>query len=181
MGREVEVKYQVGELGAVEAALQSHGITLGPPVRQDDQAYAPAGWEYGQDKIGVPFARLRTVAGRHVLTVKRPAENPLSCDEVETVVGNRAEMHELLLVMGFYPTVRIVKVRRSAAAADMTVCVDEVDGLGCFLEVERMIPPDLSADVVQGELAAFVVSLGVPARRTEETYDSLLRVAAPVR
>jgi adenylate cyclase, class 2 len=87
--REVEVKFRVHDLAALCAALSARGIELGPPVRQDDQAYAPNGWSYGDDRRGVPFARLRTVDGRHLFTLKRPAENVLSCDEHETTIADR--------------------------------------------------------------------------------------------
>jgi len=71
--REVEVKYQVADLASLLLVLESRGVELGVPVVQDDQAYAPAGWEYGDPRGGVPFARLRTSQGRHLFTVKRPA------------------------------------------------------------------------------------------------------------
>ena len=64
--REVEVKYRVRDLTALLAALEMHGIELGEPFCQDDLAYAPDGWAYGDDRRGVPFARLRTVDDRHV-------------------------------------------------------------------------------------------------------------------
>lgn len=53
--REVEVKYRVRDLGAILAALKMRGIELGEPFRQDDQAYAPEGWAYGDDRRGVPL------------------------------------------------------------------------------------------------------------------------------
>lgn len=175
--REVEVKYQVAGGEAVEAALRRRGVVFGPPVRQDDQAYAPAGWEYGDAKLGVSFVRLRTVDGLHTFTLKRPAENALSCEEYETAVADRAQMHQAIVAMGFYPTTRIVKVRRTGSIDGGTVCVDEVDGLGAFLELERIVSDEVSGEVVQAELDAFVAALGVDAERTEETYDSLVRAA----
>jgi adenylate cyclase class 2 len=48
-----------------------------------------------------------------VFTLKRPAENLLSCEEQETDVTDRDQMHGAILAMGFRPTVRIVKVRRT--------------------------------------------------------------------
>ena len=84
---------------------------------QDDQAYAVAGWRYGQSKLGVPFARLRTEAGRHVFTVKVPGDNELSCAEHETAVADRDEMHMAVVAMGFTPTVRIVKTVATAGGA----------------------------------------------------------------
>ena len=98
--REVEVKFRVRDLGALLAALKMRGIELGEPFCQDDQAYAPDGWAYGDDRRGVPFARLRTVDDRHVFTLKRPAENVLSCEEHETAVADRDQMHRAVIAMG---------------------------------------------------------------------------------
>jgi len=101
--REVEVKYRVADLGQVEAALQRHGLVLSPPVRQNDQAYAEIGWEYGMGKLGRSFVRLRTQDGHHVFTLKRPDANELACHEYETAVADREQMHAAILATGFYP------------------------------------------------------------------------------
>ena len=175
--REVEVKYQVREKEELLVALKRRGIEFAAPVYQDDQAYAPVGWSHGDAKLGVSFARLRTVGDRHTFTLKRPAENPLSCDEYETAIADREQMEQAILAMGFCPTVRIAKVRRTAALDGLLLCVDEVEGLGTFLELERMVPDGVSGEAVQAEMAAFVVSLDVEAERTGETYDSLVRAA----
>ncbi|MEQ4306208.1 class IV adenylate cyclase [Plantactinospora sp. B6F1] len=174
---EVEVKYRVPDLAALEAALVAGGVVLSAPVVQDDQAYARVGWEYGQSKIGVPFARLRTERGRHLLTVKTPVVNEQSCVEHETEVADREQMHAAIEQMGFYPTVRIRKTRRMAMLGLMSLCVDEVDGLGAFLEIERIVPPGEAGERVQAELDRFAVTLGVPLQRTRDTYDSLIRAA----
>jgi adenylate cyclase, class 2 len=173
--REVEVKYRIRDLETVLAALKEAGIELGAPFCQDDQAYAPVGWAYGDDRHGIPFARLRTADGQHVFTLKRPTENVLSCEEHETAVADREQMHQAILAMGFWPTVRIVKTRRTGSLGDMAICVDELDGLGAFLEVERMVPADIPGEAVQGELSGFVGSLGIDAERMTQTYDVLLR------
>jgi adenylate cyclase class 2 len=175
--REVEVKYQVRDTEALLVALEARGIELGAPIYQDDQAYAPHGWSYGDAKLGVSFVRLRTVEDRHVFTLKRPAENALSCEEHETVVADRQQMHHAILAMGFCPTVRIVKTRRTATLIDLSLCVDEVASLGAFLELERMVPDVTSGEAVQAELAEFVASLDIEADRTDQTYDSLVRAA----
>ncbi len=173
--REVEVKYRVRDVESLLAALKTRGVELGEPFCQDDQAYAPDGWAYGDDRRGVPFARLRTVDGRHVFTLKRPAENVLSCEEHETAVADRDQMHRAVLAMGFRPTVRIVKMRRTGTLGDLALCVDELDGLGVFLEVERMVPDGVPGEAVQAELSRFVGALGIEAEQTGQTYDVLVR------
>jgi adenylate cyclase class 2 len=174
---EIEVKYHIRDHNALAAALTACGVHLGPPVEQDDQAYAPDSWRYGDSKLGVPFARLRTQAGRHIFTLKRPVANELSCIEHETEVADREAMHHVVLAMGFRPTVRIVKRRRTARIGETCLCLDDVDGLGSFLELERIVGADTSSAAVQAELAGFVAGLGIEATRTEKTYDSLVRAA----
>ena len=173
--REVEVKYRIRDVEALLVALKMCGVELGVPFCQDDQAYAPDGWAYGDDRRGVPFARLRTVDGRHVFTLKRPTENVLSCEEHETAVADRDQMHRAVVAMGFRPTVRIVKMRRTGTLGDLVLCVDELDGLGVFLEVERMVPDGVPGEAVQAELSRFVGSLGIEAEQTGQTYDVLVR------
>ena len=86
-------------------------------------------------------------------------------------------MHHAIVAMGFWPTVRIVKTRRTGTFGDLVLCVDELDGLGVFLEVERMVPDDVPGEAVQDELSRFVASLGIEAEQTGQTYDSLVRAA----
>jgi adenylate cyclase class 2 len=175
--REVEVKFRVADVADVVACLRLRDIHFDAPVVQDDQAYAPVGWSYGDSRVGVSFVRLRSVGGVHTFTVKRPLENVLSCAEHETRVDDRDEMHEAILAMGFYPTVRIVKARRSARVDGISICLDEVDGLGWFLELERIVGDDGCGELVQDELVAYVADLDIDAERTVETYDSLVRAA----
>lgn len=88
-------------------------VLLVPGIGLHQERAAIEGWAYGDDRRGVPFARLRTVGGQHVFTLKRPAENVLSCEERETAIADREQMHRAVVAMGFRPTVRIVKTRRT--------------------------------------------------------------------
>jgi len=175
---EVEVKYRIGEVDATVAALAARRVALADPFEQDDQAYAPAGWSYGMSKIGVPFARLRTADRHHLFTVKKPVDNEMACLEHECVVSDRDEMHAALITMGWVPTVRIVKQRRTGTWDGVAVCLDIVDGLGAFVEVERMVSAAESGEQVQAGLDALVQSLGVPMQRVMDTYDTLIRSLA---
>jgi adenylate cyclase class 2 len=153
--------------------LVARGVTMSAPVHQDDQAYAPVGWGYEQTKVGVLFARLRTQGGRHLFTVKKPLDNEMACLEHESEVTARAA----LLAMGFYPTIRIVKIRRTGTLGDLSLCVDEVEHVGAFLEVERLVAPHESGEAAQRHFDEFVRSWGVRVERTTDTYDSLIRAA----
>jgi adenylate cyclase class 2 len=175
--REVEVKFRVSDREALHVALKERGIKLGEPIYQDDQAYAPNGWEFGDSKLGVSFVRLRTVNGRHTFTLKQPTINALSCLEHETDVADREQMHQAIVQMGFYPTVRVAKTRQTAESDGISLCVDDLENVGTFIELERMVPEGMDEWAVQDKLAAFVASLGTTAERTQDSYDSLVRNA----
>ncbi len=175
--REIEVKYRVHDLAALESALTQRGAVLSRPVRQDDQAYAPRDWAYGQPKTGVVFARLRSEDGRCVFTVKKPLDNEMACAEHETAVADRTQMHQAVLAMGFVPTVRIVKTRRTATLGDVALCLDDVEHAGLFFEVEKVLVAADHPTAIQDQLDAFARSLGVALERVTDTYDSLIRAA----
>jgi adenylate cyclase, class 2 len=147
----------------------------------DVQADVAADWVAEAVRNGRQYLESQCVpqrdGGRHVFTLKRPAENLLSCEEHETDITDRDQMHAAIVAMGFRPTVRIVKMRRTGAYRDMLLCVDELSELGWFLEVERMVSGDVPGEAVQAELCRFVESLGVAVERTEQTYDWLVRHA----
>lgn len=175
--REIEVKYHVDDLEALLLALKTAGIQLSEPIFQDDQAYAPSGWQFGDSKLGVCFLRLRTTSGRHYFALKQPADNEQACLEYETEVADRDAMHHAVTLMGFRPTVRIAKTRRTATVGDLSLCVDDVEGAGWFLEIERLACDHSGSEAVQAELAAFAESLRIPAARVSQTYDTLVHAA----
>lgn len=175
--REVEVKYRILDPDHLATALLALNLCLSDPVHQDDQAYAERGWTYGMSKIGVAFARLRTEDGRHLFTLKKPVDNELSCLEYECQVSDRGQMHHAILAMGFTPTVRITKLRRTARLGDISICLDQVEHAGTFLELERLVPAEESPVHVQAELDQFARSLPLTLQRTTSTYDTLIRAA----
>jgi adenylate cyclase class 2 len=104
-------------------------------------------------------------------------DNELSCLEYECQVSDRDQMHHAILAMGFTPTVRITKSRRTARHGDISICLDQVDHAGTFLELERLVPAHESPGYAQAELDQFARSLPVTLRRTTSTYDTLIRAA----
>ncbi|MEV6602187.1 class IV adenylate cyclase [Actinoplanes sp. NPDC051346] len=177
MASEIEVKYAVPDRTALDQALAARGIELSAPVHQDDQAYAPGAWSFGDPRVGVTFVRLRTQGGRCTFTTKTPVANVLACREYETPVADREQMHHAIIAMGYRPTVRVVKQRRTAQVGRYALCVDEIEGVGAFLEVECVADTD-DMTGVQAELASWVEGLGAPVQRTGATYDEVVQVAA---
>jgi adenylate cyclase class 2 len=176
---EIEVRLRLEHGPAALAALEAVDLVLDDGVMQDDQAYAPVGWDYGDCRIGISFARLRTVAGQHWFTVKRPVTDVRTCIEHQCRVSDREAMHNAILLMGFRPTVRIVKTRRSGRIGELKVCLDDVYGLGLFLELEALAQPGDDLIEVRRSLDAMIELLDVQAERCLDTYDALIQQSPP--
>ncbi len=173
---EVEARFSVNEDAL--ARLEAWGLVFSEPVVQDDQAYAPAHWNWGDDRIGVPFARLRTQLGRHLFTVKRPITDVRTCVERECEVTSRSAMHDALELMGFTPTVRIVKSRRTARRDDVSFCFDELQSVGTFVEIEALAREDDDLDAIRQQIESLLDGMGVCAERCTLSYDTLVYEAA---
>ena len=63
-------------------------------------------------------------------------------------------MHYAAMHMGYRPTVRFAKTRRVATLDDCSLCVDDVEGIGGFLELEHLAPDDADTHTVQAGLSA---------------------------
>jgi adenylate cyclase class 2 len=59
----------------------------------------------------------------------------------------------------------------------LSLCLDDVTGIGCFFEVESLAEAGSAGLGRQAELHQVVDDLGVPLERTTTTYDSLIRDA----
>jgi adenylate cyclase, class 2 len=179
--REVEVKYAISTdaLAAVVAAAAAAGAQWGLSVYQDDQAYAETGWAFGHPKTGRKFARLRTENGQHLCTVKVPQTGELDCLETEWAVPDRAAADLRLRSEGFWPTIRITKTRRTARWDSITLCLDTVEGLGCFLEAEVLVDDDQDGQELQDWLRQRLATLGIALSPVTETYDALLQQNTP--
>ncbi|WP_440989931.1 class IV adenylate cyclase [Haloarchaeobius baliensis] len=83
-------------------------------------------------------------------------------EEFETAVAERAAMEGILDGLSFEPAATVRKRRRRFALSGYTVTLDEVDGLGEFVEVETEVDTDDIGAARDGAVAV-LESLGLDA------------------
>ena len=82
----------------------------------------------------------------------------------------------MLLLMNYSEVVRVSKVRRTANHEGMQICLDEVRGLGTFVEVDRMVDEG-NTEAIQEELFQFLEQSGISRdQRVLQGYDSLVKL-----
>lgn len=101
--------------------------------------------------------------------------------ELETAVENFETMRSLFCALGYHPVFTVTKKRRSFTCGAKTVCLDRVDGLGDFMELESVLPDGADRETAVQELLALLDTLGVSREAlTRKSYLELLMVSATV-
>lgn len=177
--REIEIKARVRDKTTLLGALNKQGVALGEPVIQRDQVFGLAGVDGGGDN-SAPWLRLRTETKdgqvTQYFTLKKAVTNQMDSIEHETVVIDGAEMLAMMPHLGFTPYSDLTKTRAKAKFGDIEICVDHVEGLGDFIEAEKLTAEEANYNEVAEELWALLESFGVSrADHVTDGYDVLMR------
>lgn len=175
MRKEIEVKAKLNNPEEVIAKLKELGCVISEPVTQHDAIFVDENYgafdEFQPDKN---LLRIRETGGKFILTLKQPKSNEQDAIEHETEIQDPAEMKEILKYMGLHEAVQVHKKRSKAHHNDWEICLDEVEGLGSFIEVEK-IADDPDVEAVQNELFNFLKTLGIKDEdRVTSGYDTLV-------
>jgi adenylate cyclase class 2 len=131
---EVEVKGRVadGEQLEIIEGLVSQWKFLGEET-QDDTYYAHPVRNFPDTDEAL---RIRRVGEDFYLTYKGPKMDTVSKTREEIEIATSPEMGKILERIGFSPVARIIKTRRNYIKDGIVLSIDEVEGLGTFVELE---------------------------------------------
>jgi len=160
--REVEILVQV--LDDKEKALKKLGKFEFKGEKKIIDTYfgMPNDMRYLEFKVSL---RIRQVEGKCFIAFKKDNfENSkwLYSDEYETEVDNYESAREILANLGFNELVKLENVKHKYQIDNYEIVLEEVDGLGLFLEVERLNLDD-KEDVqkVRSEIQTFIDGLKI--------------------
>lgn len=125
---------------------------------------------------------------RTLVTYKGPTLDQMSSTriEYETSVGDSETMKNLLAALGFQEVFTVDKDRqewklKSDDRGEITLCIDTVEGLGSFMELETMIEDsrEENKDAAVEVLLSILDEFGVPRENlTGKSYLEMLYFAA---
>jgi adenylate cyclase class 2 len=178
---EAEVKLALGSGDADALRARLANLGAGPPAthHQCDSYLAHPGRDF---RVTDEALRLRSEDGALCVTYKGPRLDPprKTREEIEFALGtDLATAATLLERLGFRRAAEVRKARREWTLHDgyrVTVCIDEVEGLGSFCEIEVE-----AADVAEGRtrLADVQARLGLAhLAPIAESYLELLAARA---
>lgn len=155
---EIEVKVRA-EHARVRPFLENLGAEKVKVEEQSDAYFAAPHRDFAKTDEAI---RIRSLDGKSILTYKGPKLDAVSKSrkEFETFV-EEGPMVQILHALGFSEAGAVRKVREVFRVEEITVCLDTVEGLGEFLEVEIVAGDESELEVSRAKLFEFLGRFGV--------------------
>src|SRR3989344_8680458 len=173
--REIEIKLKVDNLEELEKKLADKGLVISKEINQHDIVYSRIDdtHDYTESYEGCIIVRIRNQDGVSILNLKKQLSGEMDNIEYETEVRDGEALHQILLTLGWKPTVEVKKIRKKGKLGEYEICLDKVEKLGEFIELEKMTNDDDDPDKVRDELFKALEPYGL-LRKDEETkgYDT---------
>jgi predicted adenylyl cyclase CyaB len=166
---EFELRYRLDE---EETAALEERLSWSPAVRVCDLTLGPSGATSMQTDGWV--VRLRQSGAKTRMEYKAPKNAEWSAwVEYGTDVGDMAETIRILTAVGLRPGLLLDRTRRTATYGPATLSLDNLRGLGTFVEIE--IETDgQGLDAGRTLLESIRSDLGIPERPSQRPYGELM-------
>ena len=162
---EVEVKLKIDSVDLIEKKLVEIGFKKGQILQEIDYYYNGVDRDFRQS--GEALDGSAVVADRPgepliQMTYKGPKLDNVSMSRVEHQVNidDFETMQSILSSLGYKPVMPVMKLRRELFSEEMAACVDTVDGLGDFLELEIIVDTENQREDALNKISDVLSQLG---------------------
>lgn len=136
---EIEIKVNIENMDNLTKFLEENAM-FKLSTRQIDEYFNAPDRDFLAIRPVTEWLRLRQTREAVLITYKKAhytTEGKLNFrDEFETIVGDIDQARKILLSLGYTPLVTVNKVRKIWRYQEYEVALDEVQGLGIFVEIE---------------------------------------------
>jgi adenylate cyclase class 2 len=150
---EVEMKFPVEDFTAVEACLENSWAQPNRERQDVDEYFNAPDRDFAQTDEAL---RIRRIGPANYVTYKGPKRDTLTKTRTEIEVpfgpGDQpaADFRQVLLHLGYRTVAEVRKARRiyhvEHEGWELEVCLDEVEDLGCFVELELVVSEERFAE-----------------------------------
>ncbi len=177
---EIEIKLPVEQLEGIKEKLLWMGFHKEATIRECDMYYNS---EYHDvKKLGEALRIRKSIdisSGRIQAQInfkgKKIDQVSMSRQEYETEVENPECMEQILIALGFSPVAGVEKTRCYMKRNEMTACLDQVDRLGNFLELEVIASEESQREEYLYAMEQLLKELGLSMEDTvQSSYLSML-------
>ena len=177
---EVEVKVSINNIDLCVSEFLDKGFSREAYVEEIDTYYTS---EFRDFRVTDEALRVReskdliTGKGEAYITYKGKKLDNVSMSrlEHETKVGNGAIIKQILESIGFKPVPPVEKVRIELRRGNISACIDDVKGLGGFLELEILVQKEEQREEALTEIERTLKQLGLEMSNSiTQSYLSML-------
>ncbi|MEO1496768.1 MAG: class IV adenylate cyclase [Planctomycetota bacterium] len=180
---EVELKFPVDDLAVVRERLATLGGAPAAAVEQADAYYNHPSRDFAQTDEAL---RIRTNDDASFVTYKGPKRGGVTKTrreiELPLAGGDRDGWAEILTSLGFAHVATVKKHRTPFALTydgrSAEVTLDEVDGVGTYVEIETIASGDDDLKAAEACVAAVAWELGLSAPERRSYLEMLLATEA---
>lgn len=194
---EVEIKIKLSdnpdELSKIVNLLERDGFHLGTITRETDVYFNSKTRDFRKTDEALRLRRTENLGSGYLI-----ADNELSDGEVEvlseiTYKGKKLDdismsrlelssrivdyddMKAILEALGYYPVTPVVKKRKYYHGEEMVACIDDVEGLGNYMELEIIVDDESKREKALGLIEKQLERLGLSMEDTTTiSYLSML-------
>ena len=175
--REIEIKLKVNDIDSLETKLKEAGCVFEDSITQQDVIYSSSvnAGSFDEAKEGHVAIRIRKEGEKAKLTLKQQKTGEMDNLEYESEIEDIVAIDKILSTLGWKPEVAVVKTRKQGKLGEYQVCLDGVEQLGNYIELEKIADEDSDPEKIRDELLKTLEPFGLT-RSDEETkgYDTLI-------
>ena len=170
---EIKMEYDPSCREQLLERCKALGFRLEQQVWEEDLYYTPSWKNFLQTDEALRVRSVRPAQGEAVcrITYKGPnqVEGIHAREELETQVEDGEILKTILERLAFQPLAAVRKQRDYYVRENVHICVDQVEGLGSYFEVEQL------GEAEPGAVKALADSLHIPGARVEpRTYLEMI-------
>lgn len=180
---EIEKKYRVPNFEGIREKLASGDFDVMSDVKpkfQSDEYFNHRQLRFELQDIAL---RIRHVADKFILTFKGPNQDATTKIRKEVEVSlteeDAGKMSEMFLGMGMHAVAKVCKTRDTIAirweGSNVEVCLDSVDEVGCFVELEIVAENEGDVPVAKERLELLAEKFGLEGSTTTSYLEMLLK------
>lgn len=171
MDIEIEIKVKCHDIGNIESKLIKLGFKERGIFTQKDIYFQHPSRDFAMTDEAL---RIRIQDNATYMTYKGPKIGSLgkSRREIKVKVDNAENLTKILRELGFKPVKEIFKIRKIYKKGPISVNIDNVRGLGTFLEIETHERGDISE--LEKKLLELTNKLGLKGKPIRKSYLELL-------
>lgn len=171
--REIELKFKVDDFTPILEKLEKNKSEISEVFNQSDTIYV-SNLDDTESKEGSIWLRVRKVNDKIEMNLKRQSAEKMESEEIEFEVSDYDLANKFLTTLGYKPWVQVNKKRRYSTYEDVNICMDEVERLGNFVELELLVSENNDIDY-ESKLLSIAHYLGIDTNnRINSHYDTMI-------